>query len=223
MSIRSSSAAAQPPPPPPADLLPDPTLRVSFQQHGADWNQGNCASRRLQSPININELYVPPTNTFSFAYRAVNNERFDLSNDGRVITADVSGLRLGGLSLPHAMAPGYELQRIDVHSPSEHTLRGKHLPLEVQLVHAPPTEYPGNQIVTVSLLFNSTMPPQREQVWPGLLQAQSAGLRGRLDRFGDVTGAGAGVDSDASATLQVKHVCRYPHPQYPPDLAEGPH
>jgi len=165
-----------------SDILPPPNLRVSFDQHGGDWTQGNCGSRNLQSPININELYVPPAGEFEYAYRIVRNESFRLYNDGRAIYADVAGLDFGGISIPHATAPWYELKRIDIHSPAEHTFRGQRLPLELQLVHAPKAGFSGEQLVTISVLFNTTRELPRNVTWPSFLQQERSDGRGPYKR-----------------------------------------
>lgn len=156
-------------------LLPDPENRVSFARHGGDWTQGNCGSRNLQSPITLNELYVPATGDFSYFYRDF-TDSFNFYNDGRTLWADLAGKNVGFVSLPFAAAPRYDLYRIDVHSPSEHTLRGEHAALEIQLVHQPASGPPGKQLVTVSLLFNCSNPPHLERMrklYPGFLQTRT--------------------------------------------------
>jgi len=169
LCLQAASAAEEK-----SDILPDPSLRVSFDQHGGDWTQGNCGSRNLQSPININELYVPPTGGFEYRYRTLRYESFKLYNDGRAIYADMQGKDVGGIAIPHATVPWYDLQRIDIHSPAEHTFRGKRSPLEIQLVHAPKAGYPGKQLVTISILFETEKPLRwrklQPMTWPGLLQ-----------------------------------------------------
>jgi len=188
-------------------LIPDPLNRVSFARHGGDWTQGSCGSRNLQSPITINELYVPATGDFSFWYRDFKDESFNFFNDGRSLFADFAGKNVGFVSLPHAMAPRYDLYQIHVHSPSEHTLRGEHLPLELQLVHRPTAGFPGKQLVTVSLLFNCSMSPMvgLKQTFPGLLQTKSklrAGRKAsrRRDEGGSATLAQEERSSSASAS-----------------------
>eukprot|EP00405_Crypthecodinium_cohnii_P031050 CAMPEP_0206502828 /NCGR_PEP_ID=MMETSP0324_2-20121206/54272_1 /ASSEMBLY_ACC=CAM_ASM_000836 /TAXON_ID=2866 /ORGANISM="Crypthecodinium cohnii, Strain Seligo" /LENGTH=707 /DNA_ID=CAMNT_0053991181 /DNA_START=109 /DNA_END=2230 /DNA_ORIENTATION=- len=152
-----------------------PEGRVSFAKHGSDWKQGNCASRNMQSPITINELYAPAMGQFFYRYRDFAGGNFTFSNDGRTLYTDLVGKNVGYVSLPHAEATQYELSRIEFHSPSEHTLRGAHLPLEVQLVHRLPTDHPGKQLVTVSILFNcsSALLSTMQQTWPGLVQTNA--------------------------------------------------
>lgn len=161
--------------------LPPPDERVSFSTHGSDWAQGGCSSRGEQSPVNLNEIYRPIDNTFSFFYANVHSQAVTLRNDGRTISIDVTGQGFGGLSMPFASAPWYNLKRIDIHAASEHTLRGKHFPIEVQLVHqassiADPTI--GHQLVAISVFIDCLTPPDAETVWPAFLQRQGKKFRG---------------------------------------------
>jgi len=187
-------------------LIPDPLNRVSFARHGGDWTQGNCASRNLQSPIVINELYLPASGDFSFWYRDFKDESFQFYNDGRSLFADFAGKNVGFVSLPHAMAPRYDLYQIHVHSPSEHTLRGEHLPLELQLVHRPTAGFPGKQLVTVSLLFNCSMSPMvgLKQTFPGLLQTKRKLRAGRkVSRRRDAGGSATLAQEERSSSASA--------------------
>merc|ERR1719238_1105481 len=67
----------------------------------------------------------------------------------------------------------FHLDSLNVKSESEHTIRGKHYPLEIQLVHKPAHFYAnseGPQAVTVSIFVDCPNPPQAPPTWPGLLQ-----------------------------------------------------
>jgi len=163
-----------------AFALPPPGMRVSFDKHGSDWAQGNCASRKKQSPIDLNEMFKPPGADFQYKYDDVLGRDVEITNDGRMLSATLmngSFSEIGGLFLdlrgePHA----FKLASIDIKSESEHTIRGKHYPLEIQLVHKPAHYYPGSggpESVTVSIFVDCPNPPKAPQVWPGLLQERT--------------------------------------------------
>jgi len=156
-------------------VLPPWPLRADFSFHGSDWTQGNCGSRRLQSPINLHAIYKPIDAEFTYSYPGLPKHDVKIINDGRVISMDVRGMDLGGLALPGGNAPWYNLTRIDIHTESEHTIRGEHAPLELQLVHeASPHLAPlAAQIVTVSVLVHCALPPQPVEQWPGFIQQHS--------------------------------------------------
>ena len=143
---------------------------VDFSQHGADWNAGECGAKRAQSPINFNSLFLPKTGTFGYFYNFIHGQNITMMNDGRHISIDVTGQGFGGVQIPGAKAPWYNLKQINFHAKSEHTLRGKHFPIEVQLVHqASSIESPmvGNEQVTVSFFVESDSPPEVVENFPG--------------------------------------------------------
>lgn len=157
--------------------LPPPGKRVDFSKHGGDWVQGNCASRAKQSPIDLNEIFKPPSADFHYMYSEVTGEQIEVSNDGRMLSATLVGgglSRTGGIALDIGGAPTwFNLTSINIKSESEHTLRGKHFPLEIQLVHKPAHFYvqgSGPAAVTVSVFVECENPPKAKQVYPGLLQ-----------------------------------------------------
>merc|ERR1719487_615753 len=94
-----------------------------------------------------------------------------------VTLANASFGRIGGLALDLRGQPTwFNLTRIDLRSESEHTIRGKHYPLEIQLVHRPAHFYPqsdGPESVTISIFVDCPNPPKAPQVWPGLLQEKT--------------------------------------------------
>jgi hypothetical protein len=75
--------------------LPPPGKRVGFSKHGGDWVQGKCASRNKQSPIDLNEIFKPPSADFHYMYSEVTGEQIEVNNDGRMLSATLVG---GGLS-----------------------------------------------------------------------------------------------------------------------------
>jgi carbonic anhydrase len=155
-------------------------MRVNFDKHGSDWVQGNCASRKKQSPIDLNEIFKPPQAEFQYQYSEVSGREVEISNDGRMLSASLvngSLADVGGLSIDLRGEPTwFQLASIDLKSESEHTIRGKHFPLEIQLVHRPAHYYPksgGPEAVTVSIFVDCDSPPKAPQVWPGLLQQET--------------------------------------------------
>lgn len=154
-----------------------PGGRVDFFKHGSDWVQGNCASRKRQSPIDLNEIFKPPSAEFHYKYEEVLGGQIEIVNDGRVISATLANQsisRTGGLAIDLRGEPTwFNLTSIEIKSESEHTLRGKHFPLEIQLVHRPAHFYAqsaGPEAVTVSIFVDCANPPKAKQVYPGLLQ-----------------------------------------------------
>lgn len=164
---------------PASSQLPAAENRVDFSQHGGDWTQGQCASRTAQSPIDLNELFRIPDGSFNYFYNDVHSQNITLSNDGRVISIDVTGQGFGGLTLPNSDEHFFNLKRIDIHAMSEHTFRGQHTPIEIQLVHQSSTIHDptfGDELVTVSIMVDCANPPHPRRTWPGFLQS-AAGPR----------------------------------------------
>mmetsp|Transcript_13356 Transcript_13356/g.26244 ORF Transcript_13356/g.26244 Transcript_13356/m.26244 type:complete len:502 (-) Transcript_13356:90-1595(-) len=158
--------------------LPEANFRVSFSKHGSDWSQGKCSSRAMQSPVNLNELYKPIVGSFLYFYANVHSQNITVVNDGRTLSVSTIGQGFGGVSLPGSKFPWYNLKRIDFKASSEHTLRGQHAPLEIQLVHQSSTiEDPtaGSELVTVSILIECDHEPEAKPIWPGFLQRRQQG------------------------------------------------
>lgn len=157
--------------------------RVDFSQHGGDWMKGQCAKRDRQSPIDLFELFRPPLGEFSYFYMDVHSQPMVLENDGRTISWDCTGQGIGGVTMPFTGSPWYNLKRIDLKAMSEHTFRGKHAPLELQLVHQTSTiddpSY-GGDLVIVSVLIDSSDEemPEHKNPYPGFLQQAPQGSEG---------------------------------------------
>jgi hypothetical protein len=165
----------------PSWSLAPPGKRVSFAKHGSDWVQGNCGSRAKQSPIDLNEIYKPPGREFQYKYTDVPwGDVMKINNDGRMIDATLINTSigvLGGVALDiSGDLAWFNISSINIKSVSEHTIRGKHYPLEIQIVHRPANYYPqsgGPSSVTVSILVDCQNPPESKQVYPGLLQTDA--------------------------------------------------
>jgi carbonic anhydrase len=133
-------------------------------------------------------LFKPPSGTFNFKYvEGMFGKNMTVTNNGRTISAklqDGSMSTLGGISLVfNGAEQWFSLSSIDIKARSDHTLRGKHYPLEIQLVHRPAHFYKdsdGPEAVTLSIFVDCPDPPQAKEVYPGLLQVGEAPKPRRL-------------------------------------------
>lgn len=85
-----------------------------------------CAEGRAQSPVEI-EPRRGAARPIEFDYKPVAGTLVDDGHMLKVNFAAGSTIRIDGAT--------YQLVQLHVHAPSEHTVAGEHLPLEVQLVH----------------------------------------------------------------------------------------
>lgn len=129
---------------------PDLVNFFDYSQHGEDWVHGSCSSRVRQSPIDFDDVR-PPSEKLSYSYKVVKLE-FDIANNGKYLSGNMAGKGVGGVTYDNAH---YELMSINFHSLSEHTFRGMHTPVEIQLVHKHPT---GDSLVTVAIPVESPTP-----------------------------------------------------------------
>ena len=87
-----------------------------------------CAAGRSQSPVNLAGAQHAPAPLLALSYRPAT---FRVTDNGHTIEAESRGaagsIMLGGTR--------YELVQFHFHSPSEHTLAGRHFPMELHLVH----------------------------------------------------------------------------------------
>lgn len=154
---------------------------ADFSQHGGDWKGGKCATRGRQSPIDFFTIFMPPTGKFNYFYNDVHSQPIEITNDGNTVHLDTTGQGFGGISPPFENNPWYNLKAIDFRAVSEHTFRGKHTPLEIQLTHqtsviSDPTYGPDLVIVSIPVVCDD--PPKEKEVHPGLIQK---GKRGKID------------------------------------------
>lgn len=89
-----------------------------------------CASGKNQSPVNIirDKLVKAEPRGIKFNYGHIKPQQ--ISFDGKSISVYIApgtGLNADGID--------FELKRLDIHIPSEHTIDGKHYPMEIQLLH----------------------------------------------------------------------------------------
>merc|ERR1711998_186280 len=114
--------------------------------------KGFCDGKK-QSPIDINEqrdMRVHVSNQLKFhwkMWRPTDNQYVDVINTGRTIQYQGKGLQLSTTEFEHHT---YTLQNIRFYQPSEHTVNGKHYPLEMRFVH----QSRDGKYLEVALLLN---------------------------------------------------------------------
>ena len=95
-----------------------------------------CAQGKNQSPINIEKLHVSSGAIWNLNYKNTslhishNEHMNEIIDNGHTIQANIDP----GSSFTFANKT-YALKQFHFHTPSEHTIDGKHLPMEVHLVH----------------------------------------------------------------------------------------
>ncbi|CAK0860408.1 unnamed protein product, partial [Prorocentrum cordatum] len=158
-----------------------------YSDDGKSWRMGQCCAGAGQSPINISEA-ARHSNTSagprSLFYRYDRYYRpITMRNDGRVLAGELEG-PAGGFALgahyPAGIDAEYELWRLEIHSPSEHTFLGKRVDLEVQLFHrlAGASEADAqapNHTAVVSLGYASSLQPSPISRPPAVLDALRQG------------------------------------------------
>lgn len=128
---------------------------------------GTCASGREQSPIDIAAIatgdLVPSgkKNYQAATLKIIRHEHVtDVINNGHTIQINYdegSNLQLGAVS--------YELKQYHFHAPSEHTIEGRHFPMEMHLVHQSAA---GELAVLGVLIEQGDHNPAFEPVWANL-------------------------------------------------------
>ncbi len=86
-----------------------------------------CKEGKHQSPVNLKWQKPTKNNPFSASYVATPIRVEDTGNILRLRPTDGSSIKM--------RTSVYNLQNVDFHSPSEHSLSGKAFPLEIQFVH----------------------------------------------------------------------------------------
>jgi len=149
----------------------------SFAMHGADWTTAVCISRAAQSPVDFEALKLPVMKKFEYDYPPL-SQNFTISQMGHALAVEGKGITSGGVLLDNTR---YSLIAIDLHSKSEHTVRGKRFPLEVQLHHKAAGIDEG---VVLSFLVDCADPPPDDAPYENF------------------TGAPAEADQDFNPALQ---------------------
>ena len=86
-----------------------------------------CSEGKSQSPIDIADASAQDLANIAFSYQPAS---LDIVNNGHTIQvnyAEGSSIEVDGAT--------YALKQFHFHGPSEHTMKGKHSPLEIHLVH----------------------------------------------------------------------------------------
>lgn len=129
----------------------DPTSH-SFAMHGADWTESVCMSRAAQSPVDFEALKLPVMKSLAYDYPPM-TKNFTLTQMGHALEIRGEGMNDGGVLLDNIR---YSLVAVDLHSKAEHTVRGKRMPLEVQLHHKAAGI---DRMVVLSFLVDCADPP----------------------------------------------------------------
>lgn len=97
--------------------------------HWADLNQEyrGCGSGKFQTPIDINKTYKSDLDKLKFSY---SEQPLSIINNGHTIQVN---LNAGNTIMIDEEK--YSLLQFHFHTPSEHTVSGKHFPMEMHLVH----------------------------------------------------------------------------------------
>lgn len=148
---------------------------VDWKDHGRDWTEGNCGNHDAASPVNFADFQLPLLlqKQFSFNYDPI-EAPIKLVNDGYTIHMDAKPFYtapdkdMGGIKYDS----GYHyLDRIDFHSQSDHTFQGKHMPLEIQLLHKKANS---DSKIIVSILVSA---PDEDQLQPPELLEKGSFLK----------------------------------------------
>lgn len=115
-----------------------------------------CGDGKAQSPINIDKGSVKGDANWSFDYKttslkiAHNEHMDDILDNGHTIQVTVDE----GSTFSFA-GKKYDLKQFHFHAPSEHTVDGKNLPLEMHMVH----QGDDKSLAVVSILFEEGQVP----------------------------------------------------------------
>ena len=86
-----------------------------------------CSSGKEQSPINLNRFTNTDLPEITFNYTDSGNQ---IENNGHVI--EINNKPGSSINIDSHV---YELIQTQFHTPGEHTINGKHFPMEAQLIH----------------------------------------------------------------------------------------
>ena len=126
---------------------------ISHTASAADWTLGKsknadkysvktlCDSGKNQSPVNIDSKKTSANKSIGIKFNYDLTLPETITNTGHLIQVKTRGwakIKVEGVE--------FALKRLDFHIPSEHTIDGKHYPMEVQFVH----KSADNQLAVVS-------------------------------------------------------------------------
>lgn len=121
-----------------------------------------CSNGKQQSPIDIKNSQVAGAVSWSFNYastslKIAHNEHMDdIIDDGHTIQVSVE--EGSTFNLNNRL---YHLKQFHFHTPSEHTIDGKHFPMEIHFVHQSDS---GNLAVVSSLIKEGAKNPNFEKI-----------------------------------------------------------
>lgn len=128
-------------------------IMISHTTNAADWTLGKsknadkdsvktlCDSGKNQSPVNIDSKKTSTNKSIGIKFNYDLTLPETITNTGHLIQVKTRGwakIKVEGVE--------FVLKRLDFHIPSEHTIDGKHYPMEVQFVH----KSADNQLAVVS-------------------------------------------------------------------------
>lgn len=121
-------------------------IMTSHTSHAADWTLGNskkadkeasliqknalCTNGKNQSPVDINTKKTSENKFIGLKFNYGLTLPETITNTGSLIQVNTRGwakINVEGVE--------FALKRLDFHIPSEHTIDGKHYPMEIQFVH----------------------------------------------------------------------------------------
>eukprot|EP00933_Yihiella_yeosuensis_P072938 TRINITY_DN81495_c0_g1_i1.p1 TRINITY_DN81495_c0_g1~~TRINITY_DN81495_c0_g1_i1.p1 ORF type:complete len:492 (-),score=108.60 TRINITY_DN81495_c0_g1_i1:86-1561(-) len=132
-----------------------------YSEVGLNWKQGQCCVGNQQSPVNLTEVSTGISDDANLFFSFPDlKEPLTMLNDGHMLVTTFqpnSGWIAVGKSA-QTLGTAYQLDKILVHSPSEHTFEGERVDLELQIYHrqvdlAPEAFPPGNTLAAVSVGF----------------------------------------------------------------------
>jgi len=141
----------------------------NYNTHGDEW-QCNCKDGNKQSPIPLPDLrstqnienymklnYKPTTIDLKGNPISIKLEENMLRIQGNFGTLDYTEIEernIGGVQLTKTVPVTYQSYEIQIHTPSDHTLKGKQYPMEVQILHYATTKGNLKKKAVLAFLFD---------------------------------------------------------------------
>lgn len=131
-----------------------------YRVNGADWRQGSCGAGGPQSPVNLPAsapdvehnitmfLKYPKLDSHLKVYHNGKSIAFTLPESFKAGFGIGKG-EDGTESFKSEDGKAYRLWQVNFHSPSEHTIDGQRMPLEMQLMHQQVTGGDGLAVIVV--------------------------------------------------------------------------
>jgi carbonic anhydrase len=124
-------------------LLYPSSAAWDYTNNGADWTSlGQCGSGKDQSPIDVPNSISKTGNSTLFLKYPEFKSTIQLYNNGYSLAFTLPETYKGGFGLGKDAtdfekdgASAYRLWQVSFHAPSEHSIEGKKMPLEMQLMH----------------------------------------------------------------------------------------